>query len=64
MILFTMYGFLLWIWWEWEKKPEKYMYTKNKEKIPIWIPSHPPIYKIGGQLFSGPEKTGNKPDLP
>ena len=30
-----------------EKKPEKYIYKKeNKEKFPIWFPSHPPVYKI------------------
>ena len=47
-----------------EKKPEKHIYTKNKEKIPVWFPSHPPVYKIGGLLFSGSKETGNKPDLP
>ena len=26
---------------------------KNKEKSPVWLPSHPPVYKIGGRLFSG-----------
>ena len=41
------------------------MYTKkNKEKFPIWFPSHPPVYEIGGRLFSGSKETGNKPDLP
>ena len=53
MILFTMYDFLQWIWWELEKNPEKHIYTKNKEKSPVWFPSHPPVYKIGGRLFSG-----------
>ena len=24
------------------KNPEKYIYTKNKEKFPVWFPSHPP----------------------
>ena len=38
------------------KKPEKYIYTKNKEKFPVWFPSHPPVYKIGGRLFSGSKK--------
>ena len=37
---------------------------KNKEKIPIWLPSHPPVSKIGGRLFSGAKGTENKPDLP
>ena len=22
------------------KKHEKYIYTKNKEKFPVWLPSH------------------------
>ena len=35
------------------RKTPKYMYTKNKEKLPVWLPSHPPVYKIGGRLFSG-----------
>ena len=44
-----------------EKKPKRiyiyiYIYTKNKEKFPVWFPSHPPVYKIGGRLFSGPKK--------
>ena len=46
------------------KKPEKHICTKNKEKTPVWFPSHPPVYKIGGLLFSGSKETGNKPDLP
>ena len=33
-----------------------YIYTKNKEKFPVWFPSHPPVYKIGGRLFSGTKK--------
>ncbi len=37
---------------------------KNKEKSPVWLPSHPPVYKIGGRLFSGAKRTENKSDLP
>ena len=51
MILFTCMIYLQWMWWEWEKNPE--IYTKTKEKSPVWLPSHPPVYKIGGRLFSG-----------
>ena len=39
MILFTMYGFFYKGYDGNErKKPEKYMYTKNKEKFPVWFP--------------------------
>ena len=34
-----------------EKTP-KYIQAKNKEKIPVWLPSHTPVNKIGGRLFS------------
>ena len=34
-----------------EEKPRNIY--KNKEKSPVWLPSHPPVYKIGGRLFSG-----------
>ena len=37
-----------------EKKPEIYTKTKKqRKKSPVWLPSHPPVYKIGGRLFSG-----------
>ena len=30
------------------KNPEKYIYKKeNKEKFPIWFPSHPPVWLVG-----------------
>ena len=65
MILFTMYGFIYNGYdGNGRKNPEKYIYTKNKEIFPVWFPSHPPVYKIGGRLFSGSKETGNKPDLP
>ena len=44
------------------KNPE--IYTETKEKSPVWLPSHPPVYKIGGRLFSVAKRTENKPDLP
>ena len=28
------------------------IYRKTKEKSPVWLPSHPPVYRIGGILFS------------
>ena len=48
------------------EKPPKNIYTRKKtrKKFPIWFPSHPPVYKIGGRMFSGSKETGNKPDLP
>ena len=27
--------------------------TKEKRILPVWLPSHPPVYRIGGRLFSG-----------
>ena len=36
-----------------EKTPKYIQQQKNKEKSPVWLPSHPPVYKIGGRLFSG-----------
>ena len=66
-----MYDFIynLWFiyneskWWGWEKNPENQK-DEIKEKFPVWLSSHPPVYKIGGRLFSGSETTENKPDLP
>ena len=37
---------------------------KNKEKIPVWLPSHSPIYNMEADSFLVSEKTENKPDLP
>ena len=48
-----------------EKNPKNiYTRKKTRKNFPIWFPSHPPVYKIGGRLFSGSKETGNKPDLP
>ena len=44
------------------KKTRKNIYTRKQGKNPPF--GFPPIYKIGGLLFSGPKETGNKPDLP
>ena len=40
------------------------IYTKTKEKSPVWLPSHPPVYKNWRPTVFRGEKTGNKPDLP
>ena len=47
-----------------EKTPKNIYTRKTRKKSPVWFPSHPPVYKIGGLLFSGSKETGNKPDLP
>ena len=37
-----------------EKKNEKYIYKKeNKEKFPVWFPSHPPSIKLEADCFPG-----------
>ena len=48
-----------------EKTP-KNIYTRKKARknSPFGFPPIPPVYKIGGRLFSGSKETGNKPDLP
>ena len=38
------------------RKTPKYIQMKTKEKFPVWLPSHPPIYENGGQLFSDVRK--------
>ena len=54
-----MYDFIYNIWFIYNeydgngRKTPKYIQTKNKEKLPVWLPSHPPVCKIGGWLFSG-----------
>ena len=35
------------------KNPEKHIYTKNKEKFPVWFPSHPPSIKLEADCFPG-----------
>ena len=36
-----------------EKPRNIYKNKETKEKSPVWLPSHSPVYKIGGRLFSG-----------
>ena len=38
------------------RKTPKYVQTKTKEKFPVWLPSHPPVYENRGRLFSGVRK--------
>ena len=38
--------------------------TKEKRILPVWLPSHPPVYKIGRPTVFRGERTENKPDLP
>ena len=61
MILFTncFFFFLFFFFlqinsydWGWEKNPE--IYTRNKGTPPVWLPSHPSVYRIGGPtVFPG-----------
>ena len=43
MIYLQYMVYLQWYDGNGRKNPEKYIYTKNKEKIPRWLPSHPPV---------------------
>ena len=52
MILFTILWYFYNEWWESEKKPEIYT-NETKEKFPVWLPSHPPVYENEDRLFSG-----------
>ena len=38
--------------------------TKQRKKIPVWLPSHPPVYEVEADCFAVFENTENKPDLP
>ena len=54
MILFTMYDFLQWIWWEWEKKPRKtYIHKKQGKNPPFGFPPIPPSIKLEADCFPG-----------
>ena len=46
------------------EKPRNIQNTKTKEKFPVWLPSHPPVYEMGADCFPVSENTENKPDLP
>ena len=38
--------------------------TKTKEKFPVWLPSHPPVYEMEADNFPVSQNTENKPVLP
>ena len=42
------------------EKPRNIYTRKQRKKFPVWLPSHPPVYKIGGRLFSGVRKKHRK----
>ena len=46
------------------KTPKYIQKQKTKEKSPIWLPSHPPVYKVRGPTVFRGKRTRNKPDLP
>ena len=35
------------------EKPRNIYKRKARKIFPVWLPSHPPVNKIGGRLFSG-----------
>ena len=39
-----------------EEIPKNIYTRKTRKTFPIWLPSHPPVYKIGGRLFSEPKE--------
>ena len=55
-----IYNFVIFLQWicmlGMGEKPRNMYNTKNKEKFPVWLPFHPPVYENGGQLFSGVRK--------
>ena len=38
------------------EKPRNIQKDKQRKKFPIWLPSHSPVYKNRGRLFSGVQK--------
>ena len=38
--------------------------TKQRKKLPVWLPSHPPVYEVEADYFPVSENTENKPGLP
>ena len=61
MVLFTEMVLFTSMWWGWEKKPEKKRETK--EKIPVWLFSHPFFYDLETDCFQVSENAENKPNL-
>ena len=59
MILFTIYGLFTMDMMGMGKKPEKYIYTKNKEKnSPFGCPPIPPSIKLEADCF--PDRNNQK----
>ena len=57
MIVFTNYDLFTMNLYDGNgRKTPKYVQTKTKEKFPVWLPSHPPVYENGGRLFSDVRK--------
>ena len=52
MILFTIYGLFTMDMMGMGEKPRNIYTRKTRRKLPVWLPSHPHVYKIGGRLFS------------
>ena len=52
------------IWWGWEKNREIYKRRYKGKKIPVWLPSHLPVYEMEADCFPVSENTENKPNLP
>ena len=43
------------------EKPRNIQKTKQRKKLPVLLPSHPPVYEVEADCFPVSE---NKPDLP
>ena len=45
------------------EKPRNIQNTQTKEKFPVWLLSHSPVYEMEADCFPVSENTENKPDL-
>ena len=67
-----MYDFIYNLWYIYNElcmmgmgeKSRNIQNTKTKEKFPVWLPSHSPVYEMEADCFPVFENTENKPDLP
>ena len=46
------------------RKTPKNTKDEAKQKFPVWLPSHSPVYNVEADCFPVSENTKNKPDLP
>ena len=46
------------------ENPRNIQKTKQRKKIPVWLPSHAPDNEMEADCFPVSENTENKPDLP